>query len=330
MKLRIHPILLLQSTDRISRDFNLTHVGDILQRVDQGHTLTYAANDLNISYRTLWNELKEAEIKLNCKLLVRIRGHGSKVTANGHLLINTLEKLAQLSTEMQGLADNISNQLTNHTKIASKQFIFCCSSDPLIEQICPQFVEVELQTMGSGNALTHLIEGKAQIAGFHISDRQEMNGVGEHIKRHGLEIMPLMQRVQGLILVKGNPLRITTVRDLSRPEVRFINRQKGAGTRLLLDRLLTKEGLKAKQIRGYDQEEFTHNAIATSILAGQTDAGIGLQYVAKKFNLDFIPLKIETFYLAMKSELIEHEKILAFIKNIRDLSKKTLGYKIYR
>jgi len=330
MKFLIQPTLVLQSTDRLSRDFDLTHIGDILQRVDQGHTLTYAADDLNISYRTLWNELKEAEKKLNCKLLNRIRGHGSKVTANGYLLINTLEKLAQLSTEMQGLADNISNQLTIHTKIAPKQFIFCCSSDPLIEQICPQFVEIELQTMGSGNALTHLIEGKAQIAGFHISDRQEMTGIGEHIKLHNLEMMPLMQRVQGLILVKGNLLRITTVRDLARPEVRFINRHKGSWTRLLLDRLLTKEGLKAKQIRGYDQEEFTHNAIATSILAGQTDAGIGLQYVAKKFNLDFIPLKIETFYLAMKSELIEHEEILALTKNIRNVSKKTPGYKIYR
>jgi len=329
MKLFIQPTLLLRSTDRLSRDFDLTHIGDILQRVAQGHTLTYAANDLNISYRTLWNELKEAEKKLNCNLLDRIRGHGSKVTANGQLLINSLEKLNQLSTQMQELADNISNQLTIHKKIAPTQFIFCCSSDPLIEQICPQFVEVELQTMGSGNALTHLIEGKAQIAGFHISDRQEMNGVGEHIKLHGLELMPLMQRVQGLIVGKGNPLRITTVRDLARPEVRFINRQKGAGTRLLLDRLLTKEGLKAKQIRGYDQEEFTHNAIATSILAGQTDAGIGLQYVAKKFNLDFIPLKIEPFYLAMKSELIEHEKIIVLTKNIRNLSKKTPGYKIY-
>ena len=329
MKLFIQTTLLLRSTDRLSRDFDLTHIGDILQRVAQGHTLTYAANDLNISYRTLWNELKEAEKKLNCKLLDRIRGHGSKVTANGQLLINSLEKLNQLSTQMQELADNISNQLTIHKKIAPTQFIFCCSSDPLIEQICPQFVEVELQTMGSGNALTHLIEGKAQIAGFHISDRQEMNGVGEHIKLHGLELMPLMQRVQGLIVGKGNPLRITTVRDLARPEVRFINRQKGAGTRLLLDRLLTKEGLKAKQIRGYDQEEFTHNAIATSILAGQTDAGIGLQYVAKKFNLDFIPLKIEPFYLAMKSELIEHEKIIVLTKNIRNLSKKTPGYKIY-
>ena len=329
MKLFIQPTLLLRSTDRLSRDFDLTHIGDILQRVAQGHTLTYAANDLNISYRTLWNELKEAEKKLNCKLLDRIRGHGSKVTANGQLLINSLEKLNQLSTQMQELADNISNQLTIHKKIAPTQFIFCCSSDPLIEQICPQFVEIELQTMGSSNALTHLIEGKAQIAGFHISDRQEMTGIGEHIKLHNLEMMPLMQRVQGLILVKGNPLRITTVRDLARPEVRFINRQKGAGTRLLLDRLLTKEGLKAKQIRGYDQEEFTHNAIATSILAGQTDAGIGLQYVAKKFNLDFIPLKIETFYLAMKSELIEHEKIIVLTKNIRNLSKKTPGYKIY-
>jgi hypothetical protein len=71
MKLLIHPFLLLQSTDRISRDFNLTHIGDILKRVDQGRTLTYAANDLNISYRTLWNELKEGQ----CLVLILILSH---------------------------------------------------------------------------------------------------------------------------------------------------------------------------------------------------------------------------------------------------------------
>ena len=135
-----------------------------------------------------------------------------------------------------------------------------------------------------------------------------------------------MQRVQGLILAKRNPLKIKSVRDLARPEVRFINRQKGAGTRLLLDRLLEREGLKTKQIKGYGHEEFTHNAIATSILAGQADAGMGLQYIAKEYGLHFIPIETETFYLAMKPQLRENKTIRAFIKSVQNHSNKTPGY----
>ncbi len=86
--------------------------------------------------------------------------------------------------------------------------------------------------------------------------------------------------------------------------MRFINRQKGAGTRLLLDRLIEREGLKTRQIKGYAHEEFTHNAIATSILAGQADAGMGLQYIAKEFSLSCIPLENYLQLLFLCRELL--------------------------
>lgn len=328
MKLSIHPTLLLKTPNYHQRSLDLSHIGTLLKSIEQGRTLTSAAKDLNLSYRTVWNELKEAEQELGCKFLDRIKGHGSTITPAGRLLISSLERLdLQLASETQRLADDIGLKLAKHTNKNFDQLIFCCSNDPLIEHISSKFDEIECETMGSGSALDRLLDGKADIAGFHFSDPPEMKGIQDHLQRRGLIVISLMQRVQGLILAKRNPLKIKAVRDLARPEVRFINRQKGAGTRLLLDRLLDREGLKTKQIKGYAHEEFTHSAIATSILAGQADAGMGLQYIAKEFSLQFIPLETETFYLAMKPELSKHKTMIAFIKSIQNRSNKTTGYK---
>ena len=327
MKLLIQPTLLLKTPNYHQRSLDLTHIGNLLKSVEQGKTLAAAAKDLNVSYRTVWNELKEAEQELGCKFLDRIKGHGSRITPAGRLLISSLERLdLQLASETQRLADDIGMKLANHIKKKFDQFIFCSSNDPLIELISPKFDEIEFETMGSGHALDRLLEEKASIAGFHVSDPQEIKGIQDHLQRRNLTVVPLMQRVQGLILAKRNPLKIKSVRDLARPEVRFINRQKGAGTRLLLDRLLEREGLKTKQIKGYAHEEFTHNAIATSILAGQADAGMGLQYIAKEYGLHFIPIETETFYLAMKPQLRENKTIRAFIKSVQNHSNKTPGY----
>ena len=331
MKLLIQPTLLLKTPNYHQRSLDLTHIGNLLKSVDQGKTLAAAAKDLNVSYRTVWNELKEAEQELGCKFLDRIKGHGSRITPAGRLLISSLERLdLQLASETQRLADDIGMKLANHIKKKFDQFIFCSSNDPLIELISPKFDEIEFETMGSGHALDRLLEEKASIAGFHVSDPQEIKGIQDHLQRRNLTVVPLMQRVQGLILAKRNPLKIKSVRDLARPEVRFINRQKGAGTRLLLDRLLEREGLKTKQIKGYGHEEFTHNAIATSILAGQADAGMGLQYIAKEYGLHFIPIETETFYLAMKPQLRENKTIRAFIKSVQNHSNKTPGYQAIR
>ncbi len=328
MKLVIQPTLLLKAPNYHQQSLDLSHIGNLLKSVEQGRTLASAAKDLNISYRTVWNELKEAEQELGCRFLDRVKGHGSKLTPAGRLLIHSLDRLdLQLSDELQRLADDIGTKLANHIQKKFNTLIFCSSNDPLIEYISPKFEEITFETMGSGQALDRLLEDKANIAGFHISDPQEIKGIQDHLQRRGLVAIPLMQRIQGLILAKGNPLKIKSVRDLARPEVRFINRQKGAGTRLLLDRLIEREGLKTRQIKGYAHEEFTHNAIATSILAGQADAGMGLQFIAKEFSLSCIPLETETFYLAMKPELRKNKTIVSFIKSIQNRSNKTAGYK---
>jgi molybdate-binding protein len=136
-----------------------------------------------------------------------------------------------------------------------------------------------------------------------------------------------MRRTQGLMVSTGNPLQIKKLVDLARPEVRFINRQKGAGTRLLLDTLMEKEGIRSDRIRGYRHEEFTHTAVATAILAGTADAALGLKYIASQFHLGFVPLEEETFYLAMSPKTHASKPIQKFIQSLHALATKQVGYR---
>jgi molybdate-binding protein len=129
------------------------------------------------------------------------------------------------------------------------------------------------------------------------------------------------------MVAKGNPQNINGPKDLLRPKIRFINRQKGSGTRLLLDTILTNEGIDPSCIKGYESEEFTHSAIAMAILAKKVDAGMGVKSVAIENGLDFIKLKDEIFFLAMGEELSANRDLAKLIRKIRTLSGETSGYK---
>jgi molybdate-binding protein len=128
-------------------------------------------------------------------------------------------------------------------------------------------------------------------------------------------------------VAKGNPLNIISAKDLVKPKIRFINRQKGSGTRLLLDTILAKDGIDAVRIKGYENEEFTHSAIATAILAKKADVGMGVKSVALENGLDFIQLKDEIFFLAMSEELSVNVDLAKLIRKIRALSGAIPGYK---
>jgi putative molybdopterin biosynthesis protein len=122
-------------------------------------------------------------------------------------------------------------------------------------------------------------------------------------------LVNLVKRQQGLLVKKGNPLRINGLEDLTRPEVRFINRQKGSGTRVLLDYLMNKENIKPQQINGYNREEFTHLAVAASIKNDACDTGLAIFASARVMGLDFIPLEMERYDLCILPELMTNHNL---------------------
>jgi len=127
-------------------------------------------------------------------------------------------------------------------------------------------------------------------------------------------------REQGLMVRRGNPKRIMRLEDLKNPEVTFINRQRGAGTRVLLDYHLSKMRISAVDIKGYDQEEYTHLGVAAAVASGRADCGLGIPAAAQSLALDFIPLFQETYQLLIPKEFAETDLLLPLLDIINDRS----------
>ncbi len=174
--------------------------------------------------------------------------------------------------------------------------------------------------VGSLGGLLALRRGEAHLAGVHLLDEAtgEYNVpyVRQHLSDRAVMLVTLAHREQGLLVAPGNPLGIRGIADLTRADVRFINRQRGAGTRLLLDYELRRAGLAAQRIRGYDREVYTHMATAVAVASGAADAGLGILAASRAMGLDFIPIARERYDLAVPLEHLGSpliERVLAIL-----------------
>ncbi len=175
--------------------------------------------------------------------------------------------------------------------------------------------------VGSLGGLTALKRGEAHLAGCHLMD--EKNGeynvpfVRRYLKGRDVLLVRLVGRSQGLIVRKGNPASIASLEDLSREGVTFVNRQRGSGTRLLLDHVLKGAGIDAKQIDGYEREEYTHLAVAAAVAGGRAVAGLGVLSAARALGLDFVPLADEQYDLVIPVEFYGSSLLAPLLELIR-------------
>jgi molybdopterin molybdotransferase/putative molybdopterin biosynthesis protein len=175
--------------------------------------------------------------------------------------------------------------------------------------------------VGSQGGLMALAQGRAHFGGSHLFDPETNTYNVPYIKRYlpnlPLKLINLAWREQGLMVAAGNPKNIRTIKDLTRPEVRFINRQRGAGTRLLLDYLLQENGLEPAMVQGYAREEYTHMAVAVNVHSGTADVGLGILAAAKALGLDFIPLTPERYDLVVPEATFTDPRFQALLEVIR-------------
>jgi putative molybdopterin biosynthesis protein len=160
--------------------------------------------------------------------------------------------------------------------------------------------------VGSQAGLVALRRGEAHLAGTHLLDPESgeynLKYIQEYLPGVALKLVALVGRVQGLLVRKGNAKGIGSLKDLPRPDITFVNRQRGAGTRVLLDYNLAQMGIQPEQIQGYEQEEYTHLAVAAAVASGRADCGLGIAAAAQALDLDFIPLYQERYDLAIPGE----------------------------
>lgn len=178
---------------------------------------------------------------------------------------------------------------------------------------------IDTRFMGSPKAVAALVDGRAELAGFHVPDGLPLE---LFLKRSlggepPLYMRPLLRREQGLVVAKGNPLGIRAIGDLTRASVRFINRQRGSGTRVWFDFLLREHGINPSGIRGYPLEEFTHFAVVAAVAAGAVDATFALKATAIALGLDFVSVGFETYYLCGAESVLEDARCRDLVGEIR-------------
>lgn len=192
--------------------------------------------------------------------------------------------------------------------------------------------------VGSMGGLVALKRGEAHIAGTHLLDEQSGEYNIAFLERllpgRKMILMNLVFREQGLLVPKGNPKKISGFEDLTRDDVVFVNRQAGAGTRLLTDKCLRERGITPDRVRGYEREEYTHMGVASAVLNGVADTGLAILASARALNLDFIPVAKERYDLAIPEEYFSSEMIRCLVTIIRedmefrDMVVKLGGYDI--
>jgi putative molybdopterin biosynthesis protein len=175
--------------------------------------------------------------------------------------------------------------------------------------------------VGSMGGILAIKRGEAHLAGTHLLDEAtgeyNISFIKKFLPDVPLQLINLTYREQGLLVPKGNPLNINGFEDLNRSGVRFINRQRGAGTRLLTDMHLKRLGITSDQVTGYDREEYTHMNIASAIASRSADTGLGIRAAALALDLDFIPVAEERYDLILPKAFLDDPKVLSLLNLLR-------------
>ncbi|WP_188312108.1 substrate-binding domain-containing protein [Salinarimonas soli] len=283
------------------RGMSLTRIFALLDGIAREGSVSGAAQGLGVSYRSAWQGLRDLEAALGRPIAVKTKGHGTALTAFGAGL---RDALADATTAMEGVLaetrDSLERRLDRLLDEPAPTLRVALSHDPLLLDILGAIPGVSPRVLGSDDAVALLLKGEIDAAGFHAHDapRAEAGPLGQALAGGDVTVLALFRREQGFIVAPGNPLGIRGAADISRTRARYVNRQRGSGTRRWFDRLLGEAGLAPAAIEGYGTEEFTHQAVAALIAAGAAQAGMGLAWVAERFGLGFVPVGWETFHLA--------------------------------
>ena len=208
-----------------------------------------------------------------------------------------------------------------------RRTIFAIGSHDLTLDLMAQFLASRERRLASVNVgslggIMALKRGETHLAGAHLLDPESgeynLAYLKHHIPEKKLRVVTLVGRIQGLFLARGNPKGIQGFQDLTRRDLSFVNRQHGAGTRLLLDYQLSQLDITGDQINGYDHEEYTHLSAAALVASGRVDSALGIEAAAYALGLDFLPLITERFDLIIPEEYYQSELLTPVLDLLQD------------
>jgi putative molybdopterin biosynthesis protein len=277
--------------------------------------------------------------KVGDKLLAAPLSRGAGVITS----LVQADGLALIPSGVQGL--EAGEQVKVHmyrSKAEIEKTIFCIGSHDLTLDLLAQFLadherRLASANVGSQGGLVALRRGEAHLSGSHLLDPKDgsynISYIRQYMPNIPVKVVALVGRDQGLIVRKGNPKGVKSLGDLSRHEVQFVNRQRGAGTRVLLDYHLNLSGMTPDSILGYNQEEYTHLGVAAAIASGRADCGLGIAAAAQALDLDFIPLFQERYDLVIPKQHAESQLLAPLFdlltdRGFREAVSQLMGYDV--
>jgi molybdate transport repressor ModE-like protein len=292
----------------------------LLAAIAEQGSLTRACDAAKLPYRSAWGLLRDAAQRLGAPLVALERGRGADLTAAGEALLRA-DAAARRRLGNAGMS-----VVPASTTLRQPPLRIAASHDLALAQLRDALpasgaLRLDLAFMGSLEALAAFGRGQAELAGFHIPadgiDPTTRVVFRRVLKAARDRLVGFAQREQGLILPPGNPRRVRTFADVAAKKLRFVNRQSGSGTRVLVDALVARAGLSPEGIAGYENAERNHVAVAAAVAAGHADAGFGLRAAAAEFGLAFVPLARERYLFAVRADALEQPAVRGFIELLR-------------
>jgi molybdate transport repressor ModE-like protein len=287
---------------------------DVLNEIRVSGKITRAAAHTQLSYRHVWNLIEQWSAFFNAPLVERRRGRGTTLTAFGDRLVWAGQRLqARLQPQLENLAQELETEirpfLPHDQSIirihASHGFAVAALRGLLSRN---GGLDVALQYVTNQSSLMSLARNECDLAGIHLPQgplrRESIQAVRDWLQQDRHRAIGFVTREMGLIIKRGNPLQIGSLRDLLQPAIRFVNRDPESGTAQLLDRLLRREAIDGRLINGYGQVEFTHAAVAAYVASGMADVSFGVEAAARQFDLDFIRLVTEDYIFVCLKQML--------------------------
>ena len=296
---------------------------DLLAAVHEHGSIQHAAKALGASYRHIWGALKRWEDTLGEPLVTWAQGQPARLTPFAdRLLWAETRARTRLTPHIEALRAELERVLAEALDGSQHVLTIFASHDlalPLLRDLASsaQGLHIELRFAGSVDALAALAQGRCRVAGFHVpalpgGSRQFAAAMKPLLKPGVHKLIGCLRRTQGLMVSPANPHQLRGLADLARVAgaARFVNRQPGSGTRLLMDHLLAEQGIDPAAIHGYHGPcEDSHVAVAAAVASGAGEVGPGIEAAARQFGLGFIPLIAEDYYLVCLKDALDHPAV---------------------
>jgi molybdate transport repressor ModE-like protein len=306
---------------------------DLLTAVSSQGSISGGARVLKLSYRHVWGELKRWESELGNELLVWEKGQSARLTEFGtKLMWAERQAQARLAPQIEALRAELerSYALAFDDKVhvltlyaSHDEAMLALRDHARHASATAEGLHLDIRFAGSVDAIRALNEGRCVMAGFHTlvgADKKSLTeGAYKHLLQPGLhKIIGFAQRSQGLMVPKGNPMRLGNLRNAMQQNARFATRTLGSGTRVVLDELLAGEGLSARDLGGETFCESSHGAVAQAVASGQCDAGLGIAAAAEAAGLDFVPLAQERYHLVCLKSALNQPGVQTLLQTLQD------------